>query len=262
MKPDYIRQAAQILLERRQNGTQGDALPAALRPDDLDTAFAVQCEVSRLMVQPIAAWKCGLPAHDMPDTPDKWVVAPIYDHDVHETSTPVCTVRARNGHLRIEPELAFIIAHDLPARATPYTPADVDAALAETRLALELIDSRYTHPEQLDFHDHFADGLFNQGLLLGPIVDAQLAKQTSQLSITLNTTGQASITLDGQHPAGMPRLPLYWLAEFLRSKGLGLQAGQAVITGSYAGSPSVAVGADIQVQFGELGLIRTRFEGK
>ncbi|MFZ6743476.1 fumarylacetoacetate hydrolase family protein [Undibacterium sp. JH2W] len=262
MNPDYIHQAAQILLERRQSGRQGDALPAALRPDNLDTAFAIQCQVSKLISQPIAAWKCGLPAHDAPDAPYKWVVAPIFGYDVHDTGTQICAVWARDGQIKIEPELAFILAHDLPARVAPYAPADVEAAVAETRLALELIDSRYTDAEQLNFHDHFADGLFNQGLLLGPIVDPQLAEQTSQLSITLSIAGQTDITLHGQHPADQPRLPLYWLAEFLRSKGLGLQAGQAVITGSYAGSPSVHVGADIQVQFGELGLIRTRFEGK
>ncbi|MFZ6681034.1 fumarylacetoacetate hydrolase family protein [Undibacterium sp. Tian12W] len=252
-------QAATILLERRQNGTQGDALPAPIRPDNLVTAFAIQCALSELIDVPVAAWKCGLPTSA---APDKWVLAPIYASDVHEASEHTCKVWAREGQIKIEPELAFILAHDLPARAAPYTPADVDAAVAGTRLALELIDSRYTHPEQLTFYDHFADGLFNQGLLLGPAVDTQLAQQTTQLSITLSIAGQPDISLDGQHPAGMPRLPLYWLAEFLRSKGLGLQAGQAVITGSYAGSPTVPVGTDIQVQFGELDLIRAAFEGK
>ncbi|PXX41676.1 fumarylacetoacetate hydrolase family protein [Undibacterium pigrum] len=256
MKPDHIHEAARILLERRLNGTQGEALPAPQRPANLETAFAIQCEVSKLVGQPIAAWKCGMPA------PDKWVLAPVYASDVHEASAQTCKVWAREGQIKIEPELAFILAHDLPARAAPYTPADVDAAVAETRLALELIDSRYTQAEQLTFHEHLADGLFNQGVLLGPAIDTQLAQQTSQLSIILNIAGQASIALNGLHPAGMPRLPLYWLAEFLRSKGLGLQAGQAVITGSYAGSPTVPVGADIQIQFGELDFIRTRFEGK
>ena len=248
--------AARILLERRLNGTQGDALPESHRPRDLEAAFAIQCAVSRLMDQAIIAWKCGMPAAD------KWVVAPVYASDVHEENTQPCAVWARHGKVRIEPELAFILAHDLPARAAPYRSEEVDAAVAKTRLALELIDSRYTHAEQLSFYDHFADGLFNQGLLLGPVVNSKIACQTSQLAIKLNVAGHESIALEGRHPAGMPRLPLYWLAEFLRSKGLGLQAGQAVITGSYAGSPSVPVGTDIQVQFGELDLIRTRFEGK
>ena len=258
--------AASILLERRQNGTQGDALPEPYRPRDLDAAFAIQCAVSKLMDQAILAWKCGMPAAG------KWVVAPIYASDVHEANAQKnvqpCAVWARHGQVRIEPELAFVLAHDLPARAVPYTSDEVDAAVADTRLALELIDSRYTHAEQLNFYDHFADGLFNQGLLLGPVVNAQVvsqASQTSQLTIKLSIAGQESITLDGQHPAGQPRLPLYWLAEFLRSHGMGLRAGQAIITGSYAGSPSVPVNTDIEVQFGDMapsGSMQVRFEGK
>lgn len=249
-------QAARILLERRQNGTQGDALPEPYRPRDLDAAFAIQCAVSKLGDQAILAWKCGMPAAD------KWVVAPIYANDVHEANTQPCAVWARHGQVRIEPELAFILAHDLPARTAAYTSEEVDAAVAETRLALELIDSRYTHAEQLNFYDHFADGLFNQGLVLGPMVDTQIASQTSQLSIKLSIPGQENITLDGRHPAKQPRLPLYWLADFLRSQGIGLQAGQAIITGSYAGSPSVPVETEVQVQFGNLGSIQVRFEGK
>jgi 2-keto-4-pentenoate hydratase len=256
MNQASVSHAARILMERRQSGTQGDALPEPHRPHDLDAAFAIQCGVSKWMDQAIVAWKCGMPAAD------KWIVAPIYANDVREANTQPCAVWARHGQVRIEPELAFILAHDLPARAAPYRPEEVDAAVAKTRLALELIDSRYTHAEQLNFYDHFADGLFNQGLLLGPVVNSNIARQTSQFAIKLTIAGQESVTLNGQHPAGQPRLPLYWLAEFLRSKGIGLQAGQAVITGSYAGSPSVPVGTDIQVQFGELDFIRTHFEGK
>ncbi|WP_162042352.1 fumarylacetoacetate hydrolase family protein [Undibacterium sp. YM2] len=256
MKPASIHQAARILLDRRHSGEQGDALPALLRPDNLTTAFAIQCELSHIIDQPIAGWKCGTPATD------KWVLAPIYAIDVHDANTQTCPVRVRRGQIKIEPELAFILAHDLPARAASYSPVDVDAAIAETRLALELIDSRYTHPEQLNFHDHFADGLFNQGLLLGPIVDDEAAKQSRQLDITLRVAGQPELSLDGQHPAGHARLPLYWLAEFLRSQGLGLHAGQAIITGSYTGSPQVPVDTDVEVQFASLGSIKVRFERK
>ncbi len=256
MKPSHIHEAARVLLARRQSGVQGDALPAPLRPDTLLAAFTIQCELSRIADQPIVAWKCGMPA------PDKWVLAPIYAGDVYVAGAQACRVWAREGQVRIEPELAFILAHDLPARTASYTPADVDGVIAETRLALELIDSRYTHAEQLHFYDHFADGLFNQGLLLGPVVDTLAAKQCKQLDIALHIAGQEGRVLKGKHPAGEPRLPLYWLAEFLSNQGMGLQAGQAVITGSYAGSPQVPVNTDVEVQYAGLDSIRVRFEGR
>ena len=43
----------------------------------------------------------------------------------------------------IEPEIAFVIAHDLPPRATPYSDAEIRAAIGEARMVLELITTRY-----------------------------------------------------------------------------------------------------------------------
>ncbi|MBC3917870.1 fumarylacetoacetate hydrolase family protein [Undibacterium sp. CY18W] len=258
--------AARILLERRLLGEQGPALPVSCRPTSLQAAFDIQCAVSDLVRdlhhQDIAGWKCGMPADD------KWVLAPIYANDVHEASAQTHMVWSDdrdnrddryNQQVKIEPELAFILRHDLPARATPYTAAEVDAAIDETRLALELIHTRYANADQLAFCDHLADCLFNQGLVLGPRVDHQLAGQTRSMPISIKVASEAAVILDGQHPAGQPRLPLYWLAEFLRSQGMGLRAGQAIITGSYAGSPQVPLNTDISVQFGNLGLMQLRF---
>jgi len=253
--------AARILLERRLLGEQGPALPVSCRPVTLQAAFAIQCAVSDLHTQDIAGWKCGMP------NDDKWVLAPIYADDVYEASAQPHMVWSQEQQVKIEPELAFILAQDLPARAAPYTAAEVDAAIDETRLALELIHTRYANADQLGFYDHLADCLFNQGLVLGPRIDHQQALQALNMPIGIRITNQLAMTLDGQHPAGLPRLPLYWLAEFLRSQGMGLQAGQAIITGSYAGSPQVPLDTDISVQFGDLGLMQVgfrqvHFEGK
>ena len=48
-------------------------------------------------------------------------------------------------------------------------------------------------------------------------------------------------------------------AEFLRTQGLGLRAGQAVITGSYAGSFTLPLGQDIVIRYGELGELSVHF---
>jgi 2-keto-4-pentenoate hydratase len=50
-----------------------------------------------------------------------------------------------------------------------------------------------------------------------------------------------------------------WLANFLRERGLGLQAGQAVITGSYAGVLELPRGRQLHIGFGALGTLSIRF---
>jgi 2-keto-4-pentenoate hydratase len=53
--------------------------------------------------------------------------------------------------------------------------------------------------------------------------------------------------------------PIVWLANFLRVRGLGLHAGQAVITGSYAGVLELPVGRDLRIGFGNIGTLPITF---
>ena len=65
----------------------------------------------------------------------------------------------------------------------------------------------------------------------------------------------------GIHPNDRPKAGLYWLANFLREQGLGLTAGQHVITGSYAGFLDVPANQDIELAYGDLGVLKVRFGG-
>lgn len=251
----YISEAAAILLERRRNGSKGERLPQSCRPQSLDQALAIQAKVSQQSADRIAAWKCGMPGAD------KVVLAPIYASIVFQ-ETETCAVWSNQQSARIEPELAFILGHDLPARAASYTMAEIDAAIKETRLALELIGTRYSNPEAASFAEHLADGLFNQGLYLGPVIHADNAANLQTMPITISLTGRTFKEFSGVHPAVNARAPLYWLIEFLRNRGQGLQAGQAIITGSYAGSPDVPLHEDVSVRFGQLGKLHVRFISK
>jgi 2-keto-4-pentenoate hydratase len=249
-----VAEAAAILAERRRHGLRGPLLPQPCRPRTLDDALAIQAAVAGLMGDAIAGWKCGTPG------PDKLVISPIYAGTVHHGDA-ACPVWAQQGsQVRIEPELAFVLGHDLPARAQPWLAADVDAAIARTHLALELIDSRYDGSDTPGFADKLADGLVNQGLYIGPEVDGERARQTAGMAIQWAVDGQPADNREGRHPDPLPRLPLYWLADFLRQQGLGLRAGQTVITGSYAGTFPVPVGKPISFVFGDLGRFDVRFE--
>lgn len=250
-------EGARILVARRLSGEQGARLPESCRPGTLPEAFEIQQAVSALLRQQrkghIGAWKCGLPVHDC------LIAAPIYAHTVHAGSP--CPVWTRDGLVRVEPELAFVLGRDLPSREAPYEPEEIDAAIASTHLALELIDSRYTPDEaaQASFAEKLADGLVNQGLFIGPAVDAEASRAATEFEVLVRLAGGFEARHAGRHPNGPPRSPLYWLAEFLREQGPGLQAGQAVITGSYAGSFTLPLGQDIAVRYGDLGDLSVHF---
>lgn len=246
-----VSSAASILATRRRNADQGQRLPESCRPLDIDTALAIQSAVTEQLGVPVRAWKCAAPSEG------RIVVAPIYAVTVQGAGD--CRAIDRAAHVRVEPELAFILGKDLPARDAAYTAAEVDAAIAETRIALELIDSRYSDPVDVSFAENLADGLLNQGLFIGMAVDGEKARMTAAMPIRVTLESGHETSLDGRHPNADPRAPLYWLAEFLRSKGTGLQAGQAVITGSYAGSFNLPVGQEATIRYGDLGDLTVRF---
>jgi 2-keto-4-pentenoate hydratase len=64
---------------------------------------------------------------------------------------------------------------------------------------------------------------------------------------------------EGRHRDPDPCLPLCWLANFLAQRGPGLRAGQAVITGSYAGVLELPLAEEVRIRFGDLGELHVTF---
>lgn len=249
-----VTDAAIELARRRKAGLHGPRLPETCRPADLTDALAIQSQVSLHMGDTVGAFKCGTP------TDDRVVVAPIYSRTISNAAS--CPVWAQNGQVRVEPELAFVLGRDLPARVQAYSHAEVESAIAKVHLALELIDSRYDDQAELTFADRLADGLVNQGLWLGPEVPWQRASQAQAFAVAWSVGEGAGTTLTGRHPNDNPLLPLYWLVDHLRATGQGLQAGQVVITGSYAGTFPCPVDQDLSFTYGDLGQFKVRFHAR
>jgi len=249
-------QAARLLVTARRKGVLVERLPVKLRPANLNDGFAIQQAVSRHLGRRILAWKCALPQ------PDKVIAAPIYDADIHRGDTCYVSGPAR-ASVRAEPELACLLDHDLPPRREAYSEAEVLGALGDTHLALELLGSRYSHPETLTFPELLADGLFSAGLVIGPrvksIQGATPVDLPVEFDVSLTSVGGEAVTFAGRHPDRGVLAPIVWLANFLRVRGLGLHAGQAVITGSYAGVLALPVGRELRIGFGNLGTLPITF---
>jgi len=185
-------------------------------------------------------------------------VAPIYASGTADAAAG--PVASSTDVVRIEPEIAFQLARDLPPRDTPYTEAEIDAAVGDARLALEVLGCRYASPEHASLPELLADHMFNQGLVLGPRISSPDAAPGC-MTLTLTVDGVEVEQHAGIHPNDRPKAGLYWLANFLREQGLGLTAGQHVITGSYAGFLDVPANKDVELTYGDLGVLKVRFGG-
>jgi 2-keto-4-pentenoate hydratase len=244
-------QAARHLLAARRARQPGPRLPESCRPTDIEDALAIQQRVQQLLGVASGGWKCSLP------TPERPVAyAAIFAPAIARVSP--CRVIAHGGRTPIEPEIAFVLGRDLPARATPYSEAEVRAAIAETRLVLEILDSRYADPSGLTFPELLADQVSNQGLFVGPALDGALSRPLEGFAIAIDGPAGPLHRRDGRHPDGHPLRPLLWFANFLATRAEigGLKAGQIVTTGSYAGALEVPIATPISVTAGDLGAIR------
>ena len=144
----------------------------------------------------------------------------------------------------------------------------IDNAIGGVRLALELIQSRYSKPAEVSYFEALADGLVNQGLYLGPHISypqgAELSSVAAfELEVTQGTgAADQSRCYSAKHPNNDPKAGLYWLVNFLSQQGIGISAGQQVITGSYAGVLDLPLDQDIHFRYGDLGQFKLQFKAK
>ncbi len=238
--------AAQFLFAARRAGRAGPRIDEAARPATVDAAIAVQLRVAELLAQPIGGWKCSVPT-----AARAIIAAPIFASTIHHASP--CAMQITGEVARIEPEIAFVIARDLPARAQPYAEAEVRAAVGAARLALELIGPRYAEPKSVSYPELLADFVANQGLFVGPALAAPWEANLEAFPIVVRANEAVIRSAEGKHPDGHPLHPLVWLANYLATRGDHLRAGQIVTTGSYDGIIDVPVDAVLDFEFGDLG---------
>jgi 2-keto-4-pentenoate hydratase len=243
-------EAARHLLAARRARQPGPRMTESCRPTELEDALAIQRGVQELLGVPTGGWKCSLPTADRALS-----CAAIFAPTIARVSP--CSVMAHGGITRIEPEVAFVLGRDLPRRAIPYSEGEVRTAIAETRLVLELLDSRYADPAAVTFPELLSDQVSNQGLLVGPLLGDAFSRPLEGFVVVITGPNGTLHRREGRHPDGHPLRPLVWLANFLagRAEMEGLKAGEIVTTGSYAGALEVPVATPLSVQFGDLGEI-------
>ena len=240
--------AAQYLIAARSSRQTHVCLPEAMRPADVAGALAIQQRVTALLDLPVGGWKCSVPSAARPV-----VVAPIYAPTIRR-EVP-CPIPAAGPVGRIEPEIAFVLARDLPPRPTPYAEAEIRAAIGSAHLVLELIGARYSDPGAVTYPELLADGIANAGLFIGPPIADPFNRHLEHFPLSVHASKGPLATREGKHPDGHPLLPLYWLANYLASHGAPLQAGQIVTTGSYAGVLEVPLNTELRFTYGDLGTL-------
>lgn len=261
---DKTARTADLLLAARRDRVPLDGLPAALAPDDMAAAYAVQ----DVHVAGLIAAGGGAPIGYKIGCSNEAVQAMLnLDAPIHgrllsgAAHGSPAVLRADAFFVRlIEVEFAFQMADDLPPAAAPYDPDGVAAAVGLLIPAIEIVDSRYRDWTQAGALALVADNGETGAWVRGqPIADWHgLDLGGHPVSLTVN--GDRVRDGVGAKVLGHPLNALTWIANALCLAGGGLRAGDLVSTGTCTEIYSAEAGDRLTADFGALGRVSLEFE--
>lgn len=225
---DELAALARIFRDAREQGRRLPGAPAELATIDVFDADRVQFATADA-VGPVGGWKVAQAG----DGDGSFGV--IFADDILASPSAVALGVAE---VRIEVEVAFRLARDLPPRPAgeAWSRAEVAEAIGGAFAAFELIHSRLPADPKPSPIAARADRMGNLGLVVGkPAADWRRLVRADP-AVELKIDGVAVVAQVGGHPSGDPFHPIVWLANALNRQGHGLEAGQVVTTGSFGGS--------------------------
>ena len=162
---------------------------------------------------------------------------------------------ARFTSLAVEAEVAFVMREDLagPGITPPHALLAAEGALP----ALELIDMRYAG--KAIGTDVVADGVYANAIVLGAPLSSVTGMDLALEGLVYELNGAITATNTAAEVMGSPLNSLAWLANQLGARGLGLRAGDVVMSGSVSTLLRPKAGDVVRATFTRLGSVSARF---
>ncbi len=250
--------AGQYLAELEERA-QHRSLAAEATDQSLESAYAVQDAFHRLLVKQghhVAGYKVALTSRAMQEFVgvDRPLAGAVFDHVVH--SSPATVRLAEHRHLGVEFEVAVEMGADLVSAEGPHTKESVAPKVSACRISFELVEDRNADYSTLNPFDLVAENAWNAGVVLADVdpdwVGVDLVNGVTRLSINGEPIGEGR-TGDA---LGHPLEAVAFLANNLNDRGLALQAGQFVMTGSSIVTQFPSVGDELVFTIDGLGEAR------
>lgn len=157
---------------------------------------------------------------------------------------------------KAEGEIAFVLKHDLAGPGV--TVADVLRATEGVMACFEIVDSRI-RDWKIRIQDTVADNASCGVFVLGDrLVDPrQLDLVTT--GMVLEKNGRVVGTGAGAASMGSPAIAVAWLANTLGRLGMGLKAGEVILSGALSAMVPVVAGDNLRVSIAGIGGCSIRF---
>jgi 2-keto-4-pentenoate hydratase len=245
------------VLAARKSRT-ASAPPTEGHPLTLAQAYDVQDEVRQALVaagERVVGWKVGFTSRTTQQAfaTTEPAAAFLLGSGVYASGADVPA--AGFVALAVEAEIALVMGRALSGPGV--TPPQALLAVQGAVPALELIDIRYAgKPTAIDA---VADGVFASAIVLGaPLTDVTHLDLALE-GLVYELSGAMVATNTAAEVMGSPINSLAWLANHLGARGIGLRAGDVVMTGSVSILLRPKAGESVRARFTRLGSVSARF---
>lgn len=256
LTPTQIATAADLLISAHRQNRRITELPTDITPTDFSDAYAIQARVWTALgqgeAQRIAHWKCGCQTAEA----DRFV-APIYSDRVfpHGAVVPAGLLH----EIAAESEIAYRIGTDLDDRGTPYTDAEIKAAIDAVVVTVEICDSRIEGWRGVPFYWQCADNQNSGAMVVGEAVNDWHGIDMENQEAQLWVDGELKVSRVGGNTVGDPiKVMTSSVNQVIRRTG-GVKAGDLFTAGSWVGTVVVAPGAEVIARFPGVGEAIARF---
>ena len=157
---------------------------------------------------------------------------------------------------KAEAEVAFVLKNDLMGPGV--TAADVLRATDYVTPCFEIVDSRI-RDWKIKIQDTVADNASCGVLTLGGVRKSPRHLDLALAGMVLDMNGEIISTSTGAAVQGSPVNAVVWLANTLGRLGIGLKAGEIILSGSQSPLIPVKAGDNLNCSVGGLGSTSVRF---
>ena len=265
MTPDQITAAAEMLFQAEKTGVQCGLLSLAYPEMTLDDAYAVQAALvarKRAEGRKVIGWKIGLTSRAMQQalnitTPDSGV---LLDDMLFADGATV--PKGRFIQPRIEAEIAFVM--QTPLQGRQVTRDDVLAATGHVAPSLEILDTRILRADPASgkariITDTVSDNAANAGIVLGQQRHAVDAFDLRWVGAIVTRDGVVEETGLGAGVLNDPVTGILWLVHRLADYGMGIAAGEILLSGSFIRPIEAPPGSRFHADFGSFGEVSLTF---
>lgn len=228
-----IQDAAQALHQDWQTKAPFENIAQGFGVTSAEQAYDVQAALQKLHVPSrgaIVGRKIALASKVMQQMIgfDQPISGAIFTSDVMQS--PANVPADAFGRLGVECELAVELNADVAPQPTAFTAASVDGLIATVRPAFELIEDRKADYATLDPLTLIADNAWCGGVVLGPELGGWNSLDLADIASALTHSGQDDEAANTG--AADPLGSLAWVLNHFGVRGVTLQKGEMIITGS------------------------------